>query len=46
MAKLHGPTVEHREIYSVSCNNGKYEKYVTKSLCCTPETNTCKSTTL
>ena len=25
MAKLHGPTVEHREIYSVSCNKGKYE---------------------
>ena len=42
-----GPTVQHRELYSVHYNNlGKTVKRihtytcVTESLCCTPETNT------
>ena len=42
-----GPTVQHRELYSVFCDN-LYEKRIlkrlsiriTESLCCTPETNT------
>ena len=44
-----GPTVQHRELYSIFCDN-LYEKRILKrmntcgrlieSLCCTPETNT------
>ena len=44
-----GPTVQHRELYSISRNkiykrkeSGKKQIYacITQSLCCTPETNT------
>ena len=40
-----GPTVKHRELYSISCNNPSWKRilkriYITESLCCTPETNT------
>ena len=37
----HGPTVQHRELYSVSYYNGKEQEkeYVTQSLCCTTEIN-------
>ena len=36
--KQHRPTVQHRELYSISCDNGKeYEKdvyiHITDSLC-------------
>ena len=43
--KQQGPTVQHREIYSISCDKPewkKYEKeciYIYKFLCCTEETN-------
>ena len=44
--KQQGPTIQHRELYSVSVNNGKeYRKeciYICKieSLCCTAEIDT------
>ena len=45
MDKQQGPTVQHRELYSISCDKpyGKeHKKYVciTESLCCTAEINT------
>ena len=46
MDKQQGPTLEHRELYSVSCdkpNGNEYEKEyicITESLCCMAEINT------
>lgn len=40
-----GPTVQHRGLFSIFCNNlwGKKiwkKEYMPESLCCTPQTNT------
>ena len=44
MDKQPGPTVWHRELYSISCGKPEYEKYhyirVTESLCYTAVINT------
>ena len=44
--KQQDPTVQHRELYAVSCNKPQQKKYekvyicITELLCGTPETNT------
>ena len=39
--KQQSPTVNHREIYSISCNKPSWKSiYVCKSLCCTVEIDT------
>ena len=43
MEKLQGPTVEDRELYSISCDKPEWKRIYTciiESLCCTAEINT------
>ena len=49
MDNQQGPTVQHKELCSILCNNLNGRRiwkridtrtYITESLCCTPETNT------
>ena len=40
-----GPTLQHRELYSISCDKPSWKSlfksiYITESLCCTAEINT------
>ena len=39
-----GPTVQHRELYSISCDKPQWKRirkriHITESLCCTAEIN-------
>ena len=49
MDKQQGPTVEHRELYTMSCDKPSWKRIlkkeciyisITESLCCTAEINT------
>ena len=38
--KQQGPTIEHRELYSISCNKQYGKEYEKEYIFCSPETNT------